>query len=177
MPQPKAPIDNLLISAAVFLLLPLLPLLLELIITFANHPESSVWLETNSVMITAPIFAVGVGLASRFRSAFAYLGLLSILLAALYGAQASQKRDLQGVPDAKVQAAQPSVAEGSADPRIPHNAETASPAPTFWSRIGMTNRPALLAWLGIFFSTIMFAVERYARHMVLIEPFEFEWDK
>jgi hypothetical protein len=86
MPPPaKRPIDEFAVATVVLWVLPLLPLLLEFLLTISFKPSSVRYLERTSVMITAPIF---VGMASRYKGVFGFALVVAGCLAVMYGAEA-----------------------------------------------------------------------------------------
>src|ERR1700674_2938477 len=90
--KPKKPLDEFVLSMVLLLLLPLLPLLIEFLLTVCFKPASAHYLERNSVMLTAPMFAIAVGLSSRFRGLFFFSMVVGVCLAVMYGAEVMQSR-------------------------------------------------------------------------------------
>jgi hypothetical protein len=172
----KRPKDEFAVAMVVLFFLPLLPLIMELLLTVAFNPHSQSLLEKNSVMVTAPMFAVGVGMASRFKGVFGFALLVAGCLAVMYGAQTMQNRGGTG-SDSKIsqRAGQGSGAAGAgleSSNQLNDQAES-----TITSRIGMSDLPVAIAWYGMICMTLALIVERAIRHLMLAEPYEFEWNK
>jgi hypothetical protein len=164
----KRPIDEFFLALCVVLVLPLVPLIVELLITFVFKPSTSLLLEPASVMITAPLFAVSVGIASRYKAVFAVSLLLALCLAAMYGARFERSPSSEAASQPKLMADGNSI---STD-----NAKAPLPKP-FLTRIGMSDTAERTAWIGIISMTVVLLIERGIRHIKYQEPYEFEWNK
>ncbi len=136
-----------------------MPLILEFIVTALFKPTSSMLLEQTSVMITAPMFAVGVGMASRFKAVFGLSLVVAFGLTVVYGAQIASQ------PSANMSAARNAEIHHEEQPR------------SFSDKIGMHYWPEKVAWYGMGIMTLLMMTERGIRHLRLAEPYEFEWNK
>jgi hypothetical protein len=180
MPTPaKRPKDEFAVAMLVLFMLPLLPLILEFLLTIGFKSSSLRYLDRTSVMVTAPMFAVGVGMASRFKGVFGFGLLVAGCLAVMYGAQAVQAKATEA--DAKAASPQQEAKRVS-----PENDGVAAavredqaqrPRPAFLDRIGMDDVPGKIAWYGMIFMALALIVERAIRHLRFEEPYEFEWNK
>jgi hypothetical protein len=177
MQTPKRPIDEFAVALIVLLGLPLLPLLLEFLLTWVFKSSSVMLLEKASVMLTAPLFAVSVGMASRFKGVFGFSLIVAACLAVMYGAQTTQnKSSIEQEKVAPQQEVKPTAGQGPTTPNEP-NQQGHPPPPPFLSRIGMSDLPEAIAWYGMICMGLVLVVERGIRHLRLDEPYEFEWNK
>lgn len=130
------------------------------------------YLEPASVMIAAPMLAVAVGLASRYKSIAMICGIAALCLGALYGGQLAQPEQSEGLKTAEQQVHTDAKISSS------HLDEDRSqPRRTFFDRIDMDLLPERIAWIAIGFVSLMLVAERAIRHIRLAEPLELEWTK
>jgi hypothetical protein len=99
----KRPIHEFLLAVGILLFVPLLPLFLEMGVMVIFKTAASRYLEPASVMIAAPMLAVAVGLASRYKSIAMACGIAALCLGALYGGQLAQPEQREAVSTAEQQ--------------------------------------------------------------------------
>jgi hypothetical protein len=158
----KRPTDEFAVAMVILFMLPLLPLILEFLLTTAFKSSSLRYLDRASVMLTAPMFAVGVGMASRFKGVFGLALLMAGCLAVMYGVQAMQAKSAEGeVKPGNSQQETKRVSRAVAEDR----AQPAQPA--FLDRISMDDGPGKIARYGMICMALALIVERAIRHLLV----------
>jgi hypothetical protein len=169
----------MLLSVLVLFVPLLLPLLFELLLKAGYGSPSDFLLEPASVMLTAPLLAVGVGLASRFEGLFGIALVAAVCFAVMYGAETTKEKPREASPVSASSQLEPRRPVGSiSPPSISESTQqTQERPPGFWTRVGVSYLPERISWFGILTMTVLFIAERLVRHIKSTEPFEFEWER
>ncbi len=140
------------------LVLPLLPPGLEWFLTSTVTSES--------ITLVASMYAITIGVSSKYKTLLAFAIIVSILFTAAYGSLAKERADRQVASQTNTQLAGP---VGSRIAGVYSNGTNDPPATSedFGSRM---KRYSIIAIVMVF---LVHAAERYLRHVIEREPF---WD-
>jgi len=170
----KKPWDEFLLAMVFLLLIPLSPLILELGLTLLFHSDAERYVERTTVMITASMFAVAVGVASKSKGILAVSIFVGGLLAVAYGGMAANAKLTEAEKDnTQSVLTTPSQSEDA----VKAAGEQHSSNSKFLARMAIDDLPGKVGWSGMIGMALVLLIERLRRHIVKREEFKFEWDK
>ena len=141
------------------LVLPLLPPCLEWFLTGTVTSES--------ITLVASMYAITIGVSSKYKTLLAFAIIVSILFTAAYGSLAKERADQASAQKSGKLRVAPQPKSTLDDPPNDGTDTSGSPSEEFGSRM---RRYSIFAIIMVF---LVHAGERYLRHVVEREPF---WD-